>query len=219
MVNETKGRETDDILQAYVPLVRFLADVMGPRCEVVLQDVRTPDHSIMSIRNGHISGRSVGGPLTNLTLKIISAAGETMNRSLVNYDSKNSHGEELVSSKYFIRDGDGIIIGVFSINILKPTCHDPNNQLVCEPCTFMGQAVNEYLDTSPEQIILHAVDEVLEHMGKNAGCLTMQEKRKVVTLLGKNGVFKIRRAVPQVARILGMADSTVYRYLAQLSQN
>lgn len=219
MINVIQGRETDDILQSYMPLVNFIADVMGPRCEVVLQDVRTPDHSIMSIRNGHISGRSVGGPLTNLTLKIISAVGETMDQSLVNYDSKNVHGEDLVSSKYFIRNDDDTIIGVLSINILKPTGRDQNQQLTCEPCTFMGQAVNEYLDASPEQIILHAIDEVLEHIGKDAGCLTMSEKRKVVTLLGKNGVFKIRRAVPKVARVLGMADSTVYRYLAQLSQN
>ena len=209
-------------LWAYAPLVRFIASVMGPRCEVVLQDAKQPDHSIIAICNGHISGRRLGGPLTSLALKIISSAGERPQQVIANYESKNSHGENLISSMYFIFDDDGAVIGTIEVNILSMGQYEytpvkTEHAMVCEAAVPVPLAVNEYIDTSTEQLILHAVDEILMRLGKNADMLTNTEKKKTIGLLRKNGIFKIRRAVPEVARILGMADSTVYRYLSQLS--
>jgi len=49
-------------LDAYITLVDFLADFMGENTEVVLHDLTDWRHSIMAIRNGHITGRKVGAP-------------------------------------------------------------------------------------------------------------------------------------------------------------
>ena len=61
----------NNVLKTYIPLVDFIAGIVGPNCEVVLHDLSNVDESIVAIRNNHISGRKVGGPLTNLGLKLL----------------------------------------------------------------------------------------------------------------------------------------------------
>ena len=46
-----------ELLESYIPMVRFIAAICGPRCEVVLHDLKDIEHSIIAIENGHISGR------------------------------------------------------------------------------------------------------------------------------------------------------------------
>ena len=64
---------TSDILQQYKILVEFLGQTLGPDYEVVLQDLSSDNRSIIAIANGHISGRSVGSPLTNAALQMLSS--------------------------------------------------------------------------------------------------------------------------------------------------
>ena len=59
------------LLKPYLPLVDFLAVVLGKNTEIVLHDVLDIDKSIIAIGNNHISGRVVGSPATNLVLKIL----------------------------------------------------------------------------------------------------------------------------------------------------
>ena len=44
-------------IEAYIPMVKFIAAVCGPRCEVALHDLDDINHSIVAIENGHITGR------------------------------------------------------------------------------------------------------------------------------------------------------------------
>ena len=47
-------------LQSFLPMVDFLAEVLGKDAEIVLHDVLDIDKSIVAIANSHISGRAVG---------------------------------------------------------------------------------------------------------------------------------------------------------------
>ena len=51
------NNDTNSKLQKYIPLVDFFAAVLGKNSEVVLHDLTDPDHSIIAIRNNHISNR------------------------------------------------------------------------------------------------------------------------------------------------------------------
>lgn len=53
-----------DLLYSYTTTVKFLGSVLGPDYEVVLQDLSNINHSVIAIENGHISGRTIGSPLT-----------------------------------------------------------------------------------------------------------------------------------------------------------
>lgn len=58
-------------LEVYVSLVDFLAEFMGENTEVVLHDMTDWHHSVVAIRNGYISGRKVGDPITEVSLRIL----------------------------------------------------------------------------------------------------------------------------------------------------
>ena len=62
---------TSDILQQYKILVEFLGKALGPDYEVVLQDLTSKNNAIIAIANGHISGRTIGSPLTNEALQML----------------------------------------------------------------------------------------------------------------------------------------------------
>ena len=61
----------NDILNYYIELVEFIGLTIGPDYELALYDLRNDDKSVIAIANGHITGRSVGAPLTDAALKAI----------------------------------------------------------------------------------------------------------------------------------------------------
>lgn len=62
----------DAMKKQYSIIVEFLGKALGPDYEVVLHDVDDHINSIVAIANGHVSHRSVGGPMTNFGLEVIS---------------------------------------------------------------------------------------------------------------------------------------------------
>lgn len=103
-------------LETYIPLVEFLGKALGEHCEVVLHDVSDPEHSIVAIANGHLSGRSIGGSLTDMVLKLLRQGDKEQTQYVVNYHGKGSTGHLFRSSSYFIRGDEGSIIGVLCLN-------------------------------------------------------------------------------------------------------
>ena len=51
-------------LQGYVPLVNFIAEVVGPNCEVVLHDLSDLEHSVVAISDNRLTGRSAAASRT-----------------------------------------------------------------------------------------------------------------------------------------------------------
>lgn len=62
-----------DLLYSYKTTVKFLGSVLGPDYEVVLQDLSNKNHSVIAIENGHISGRTIGSPLTSAVFQMLSS--------------------------------------------------------------------------------------------------------------------------------------------------
>lgn len=61
-------------LEPYVPLMDFLAAFLGKSTEIVLHDLMDWHCSVVAIRNGHISGREMGSPVTDLALQVLNEA-------------------------------------------------------------------------------------------------------------------------------------------------
>ena len=62
-------------------VVRGLAEMFGPDCEVVLHDVAQLPHSIVAIENGAVTGRTVGDVPTDRMLRSLRNADETPGRA------------------------------------------------------------------------------------------------------------------------------------------
>ena len=58
-------------LERYIPMVTFISEICGKNYEVILHDVSDPENSVISIFNGHLSGRKVGDPMTELARNLV----------------------------------------------------------------------------------------------------------------------------------------------------
>ncbi|NLC83833.1 MAG: hypothetical protein GX749_01975, partial [Ruminococcaceae bacterium] len=43
----------NSVVKQYLPLVNFLAEIVGDNVEIVLHDFSNIEHSVVAIRNGH----------------------------------------------------------------------------------------------------------------------------------------------------------------------
>ena len=97
-------------------LAKCIAIQFGTNCEVVLHDLTLPyDRTIVSIYNGHVTGREVGGGGTNAGLEIL--RGTAMPEDQYGYINYTKDGRTLrTSSKYFMGE-DGKVEGSLCINL------------------------------------------------------------------------------------------------------
>ena len=105
-----------DLLYSYTTTVKFLGSVLGPDYEVVLQDLSNINHSVIAIENGHISGRTIGSPLTSAVFQMLSSKVYEEDDFIANYKGVAENGHILRSSSMFIKDSNGNPIGLLCIN-------------------------------------------------------------------------------------------------------
>jgi len=217
--------EYKQLLNLYIPLVDFIADIIGPHCEVLLHDIVDVENSVIAIRNGYISGRHIGCPLTDLGFKLLenkSYLNQNQN-ALVNYRSRTDSGENLISSTYYIKDEKGELIGMICVNILNSTDHQINKIPTVFPLTALfsnavhmddNEEITESLSTSLDNVVDEAVKKLVEKYDISAERMSTEEKCALVQELRENGIFKIKGAITKVANTLKTSESTIYRYLA-----
>ena len=116
-----------DLLYSYKTTVKFLGSVLGPDYEVVLQDLSNINHSVIAIENGHISGRTIGSPLTSAVFQMLSSKVYEEDDFIANYKGVAENGHILRSSSMFIKDSNGNPIGLLCINAVSSCREFPSS--------------------------------------------------------------------------------------------
>lgn len=211
------------LLELYIPLVDFIADIIGSNCEVLLHDIVDVENSVIAIRNGYISGRSLGCSLTDLGFKLLANKTYLRHSALVNYRSRNDRGENLISSTYYIKDEAGSLIGMLCVNILNTVDQRGHKFLSEEPLkAFFGNAVQlngneeitESLSTSLDHVVDNGIHKLIAKYNTAVDRMSPEEKSAIVQELRENGIFKIKGAITKAAASLKTSESTIYRYMA-----
>ncbi|WP_102399713.1 helix-turn-helix transcriptional regulator [Haloimpatiens massiliensis] len=216
-----------DKLKKYIPLVEFMGKVLGNNSEVVLHDINNPDKSIVAIANGHISGRTVGGPVTDLVLKILKDESYKDKNYICNYKGSSKDNKTLKSSSYFIKDDNEKLIGMICVNtditdIIKvkdildalASVGEENVQEGTEQ--LEGASVFENLDKNVEDVISSIITSVMLEYSIPPERMSLEEKMQVVKKLNEKGVFLLKGGVSEVAKSLKASDTTIYRYINKL---
>ncbi|MBP2651637.1 MAG: YheO-like domain protein [Firmicutes bacterium] len=214
-------------LESYIPLVDFIADIIGPHCEVLLHDIVDVQNSVIAIRNGYISGRQSGCPLTDLGFEILENKAYLRQNAVVNYLSRTESGEKLKSSTYFIKDEDNSLIGMLCVNILisqdNLVVKDLAERLVSTLFTESSSVnkvaneagkIVESLNTSIENVVVSAIEKIIDEYDVPVERMSIDEKISIVQRLNSKGIFKIKGAITKVASSLQASESTIYRYLS-----
>lgn len=211
------------LIRAYIPLVSFLGSVLGSNAEVVLHNCECPNKSVIAIANGHLSGRKVGSPITDFALSFIMNGQYKEHDFISNYRAK-ANGKVFSSSTFFIKDGDGNLIGMLCINKDLSAAKNCLNTLSSFLDSInMGIALNtgstetiqENLDMPIDSLASSIVQKTVNSYNISPERLTREEKRKIVQELDEQGISKIKGGVSEIARLLEISESTVYRYINQ----
>jgi len=210
-------------LKRFIPLVKIIAHMFGKNCEVALHDFNNPQHSIVEIENGQVTGRKIGDPITDFALSIWrkDGYGEKKEDTIVNYGTKTKDGKRLKSSTFFIRDDQKKMIGCMCINY-DLTEYLMFNKIIEEFCTNVdldkGKLKNEVetfvsdVDEVLENIIRKAIDKI----GNPVSMMQKREKLMVVKIVDEKGGFLIKGAINQLASEISVSRYTIYNYLDEL---
>lgn len=229
--------ENSNKLNKYIPVVHFIAEIMGKNCEVVLHDVTKPDSSIVEIVNGHISGRKVNGPITDLALKVMKEKNYKDKHFICNYESVGKGKKPFRSSSYFLKDEQNEIIGMICVNvdltdlmkarsilddaILLADVTNIANQEQVQDHTEQKKSsfdlnVLESFEDNIEDLLLSLIKGVLSESEIAPERMSPQEKMDIVRKLNEKGVFLLKGGVSEVAKHLDASEATIYRYLSKI---
>lgn len=194
-----------------------LAAQFGPDCEVVIHDLKTiePEHSIVYIVNGHVTGRDTGDGPSKAVLDGIRniKQGKKEPEDHAGYLMKTSDGKILKCSTSYIKDDDGSIHYVFGINyditkltMIESALHSlitPKNKE--ERPREITHSVNDLLD--------HLIEESVALVGKPVALMNKEDKVKAIQFLNDSGAFLITRSGDKVAGYFGISKYTLYSYI------
>lgn len=220
------------LLMQYIHLTEFLGKTLGSDYEIALHDLTDKNHSIIAIANGHISGRQVGAPLTNIALKVLMDKSYRTQDYLLHHFGVSAKGGTLRSSTFFIKQ-DGELIGMLCINFDDSRYREAELTIrrLCHPDSFVHEILGDSLSpdrpvpTAPEPESFHnsietvtseAVNHEVSRLGVTADRLTADERAEIIASLEAGGIFLLKGAVKNAADALQCSQATVYRYLSQI---
>lgn len=208
-------------LAKYIPLVDFLAEVLGADAEVVLHDVEDVNRSVVAIRNGHISGRSVGSPATNVVLKIMKEGKGSKIDFLANYKGLAADGRALRSSTFLVHDDSRNLIGILCVNIDTrkfEQIRDYLDSILKPKSDVTSDETVERFSNSVEELAFDSIETIVREAGVSPQRMSQDEKIMIVRKLNEGGVFLLKGAISRVAQKLEVSEPTVYRYLNSIKK-
>lgn len=207
-LNEKKANHP--IFKNYLPIAEGIAKTFGSHCEVVVHDLTDVSSSIVAIYNGHVTGREVGSPMTDLGLTILRKGKEE--DLFLNYANKSIKGKRIKSSSIMIRDDAGEVVGCLCINI-DLTLLSMAGTILNEIVNLHEEKEEESFPQSVTDLEKRMIDRAVEKIGKPIGLMEKNERMEFIRILDEMGLFLIKGTVHNVAQLLDVSKFTIYNYL------
>ncbi|NWB51774.1 transcriptional regulator [Pseudomonas sp. F8002] len=185
-----------------------LSKTFSPFCEVVLHDLRDPQHAIMAIHN-NLSGRRPGDPATELGLARI--ADPEYPQVIANYQNQFADGRQVKSTSIGIKDSTGKYVAALCMNVDLSLFRGLQGMLE-QFGSVSGDRPAESLDPSGADAIRARIDQFAARLATTPRALKAADRRLLMQELKEAGVMDIRRAMETVASHLGVSRAAVYTY-------
>lgn len=201
-----------------VPVLKGIAQTLGPWFEVVIHDLKDPDHSLVFIE-GRVTGRQPGAPVTDLVLKVLRTYGDRA-ADIIGYETRTKDGRRLRSSTMFLRDEAGRIRGCVCVNVDVSAFEQLMETLkqftaAQPPPVRANDDAVETFPTDVSEVLALLVERAVKGLGKPPSSTDRAERVELVRALDRKGAFLVKGAVDYLASILGVSRYTVYAYLEE----
>ena len=202
-------------LETLKQIAAGVAAQFGSNCEVVIHDVsgNRPDHTIVHIENGHVSGRKIGDGASRVVMEQLEHQHEQPQDHLC-YLTRTPDGKILKSSSVYIRDETGKVTGILGIN------YDISMMQLFENSLHDFISADQQASREPERITLNVADllddlirQADELVGKPVALMTKDDKVKAIRYLSNSGALLITKSGDKIAKHFGISKYTLYSYL------
>jgi predicted transcriptional regulator YheO len=215
-----------DPIDEIKPFVSFLGAACGENYEVVLHDLREEKMGIVAIANGHISGRKVGGPPTDLALRLIAQEVWKTKDYICNYEGKTRDTRILHSSTFFIKNRNkDKLLGMLCINIDTSVFTNLSGAVLRLTGLAPLNENTEPLESSQVENFYANIDEIIKSVFQEMGLdnvsnpqLSQDDRLKIIERLMEHGIFLLRGSVSSVAEKLRCSEASAYRYIAMVKK-
>lgn len=219
----TPSQERQLTLTVLKATLQALGSVVPHNVEILLHDLDHPEHSVVAIVNGQLSGRQVGSPILaapeqdqGFKALMQAANGQPGCTPVVLPDYPTTlKGRNLRSATAIFRDSGGHPFASLCVNTdvtgldaamaflqhFQPLGATPAPAMSSEPAD-MAVLMAE---------IIHGA---LQRSGQ--GRMNKQAKVEAVRVMQERGLFIVKGGVEKAAEALGVTRYTIYNYLEQL---
>lgn len=200
----------DQLLSELATIATGIGRMFPGLCEVVVHDLRNPEHAIYAIEN-NLSGRSVGQPATELgRLRI---ADDNAPHIIQNYANTFPDGRTAKSTSIGIKNDEGKYIAALCLNLDTSLLSGITHLLSTLTTTSNDQpSPIESLAPVSSDTLRNVIDAFAAQHSTVPQLLPREEKRRLVEKLYHDGYFDLRDAAQTIAHRLGVSRATVYNY-------
>ena len=194
---------------------RGIAEMFGSSCETLVHDMGVPTHPILSIYNGHVSGREVGSTMDimGIGLKLDEQAATT---DQVNLAAVTPDGRQTKSSTFHMIGEDyNLALGInFDYTSLVFA-----NRILGELMSAQSDLRSALWQPEDSRQLADLFDQCVAELGKPVEALTKADRLKAIALLRRRSAFSYRKSVPYIAGRLGVSRYTIYKYLEEVGED
>lgn len=214
-------------------LLDMLQHQFGEKSEIILHDLTGDyNHSIVSIRNGYITGRKEGDCGSNLGLEVL--RGTVNDGDRYNYVINAPDGKLLRSSTMFLKNDEGKIVGSLCINTditetvkfedylrrynrFQTAAINPNSAFENRPEDSLPakekDAPIEVFAKDVTQVLEFLIEGAQQYVGKPVEEMKRADKIDFIRYLDEKGAFLITKSSERIYEYLNISKFTLYNYL------
>ena len=190
-----------------------IAETFDSSCETLVHDMSISTHPILSIYNGHVSGRTVGSTMDILG-NDTQLNEDGLKTDFVNLYATTPTGQQIKSSTFHMIGEDyNLALG---INFDYSSLIYANRILV--DLMSADADLKSAMWHSGDNRLGEIFDECLTAVGKPISALNKADRLKIIALLNQRDAFSFRKSVPFISQRLGVSRYTIYKYLSELAE-
>lgn len=216
------NNEREQLISVLSGSIEALAATLPANTEAVLHDLTRPEASVISIVNGHVSGRKKGDALLagpeedDGFLGLLDEPKEGLSYQVFSgYFSTTAAGKKLSSSSTIYYDVNGNPVVAFCVNVDTEVAMRLKRDL---DYLMSIPGMTETPETSPSALTEASVEELLSSLRPTGSESTKEFRLRAVKEAHAMGMFKIKGSVNQMAKVLGVTRYTIYNYLEKISE-
>ena len=226
---------TDSQLHYFTKVAEFFGRVLGPDYEVALHDISDRNGALVALANGHISGRKIGEPVSDRLREIMENKEYENNDYILHQYGMSSNGKILCSSSMFIKDVLGNLIGVLCINFDDSRYRELSHRVfnLCHPDALVDtnfrfdesrvpanvvDSKSPRLQSAPDGSAYDIINATIKELNLAMEDMSLKDKMELLRILDDKGVFLIKGAVKDAAKIFGCSSATMYRHLSKIKE-